>query len=231
MVVGRYVNLQIPGASLLVIGSDGGLLPEPYATETLLVTPGERYDVLVTFDADVGKSAVLQTVHYDRGHEIPDPGPQDLLEVSYGPSMGEAGPLPASWGELPQLAVTDSTAVRPFVLEEYEPPGVPVLFTINGEQWPDNRPVHVEQGTIEIWEVQNEAEMDHPFHLHGMFFQVLDVAGATPTFNVWKDTVNVPQLSTVRFAVQYDPPGMWMFHCHILEHAELGMMGDLMVMP
>jgi FtsP/CotA-like multicopper oxidase with cupredoxin domain len=42
--------------------------------------------------------------------------------------------------------------------------------------------------------------------------------------------LGVPQNSTVRFAVQYDPPGMWMFHCHILEHAELGMMGDLMVM-
>ncbi len=228
---GRYFNLQIPGVSLLVIGTDGGLLSEPYATETLLVTPGERYDVLVTFDAAAGNSAVLQTVHYDRGHEIPDPGPQDLLEVTYGPSLGEAPALPTSWGELPQSAITDTTAVRPFVLEEYEPPGLPVLFTINGEQWPDNRPVHVEQGTTEIWEVQNEAEMDHPFHLHGMFFEVLSVAGAPPVLNGWKDTVNVPQKSVVRFAVNYDPPGMWMFHCHILEHAELGMMGDLMVMP
>jgi len=37
--------------------------------------------------------------------------------------------------------------------------------------------------------------------------------------------------TSVRFAVQYDPPGVWMFHCHILEHAELGMMGELMIMP
>lgn len=228
---GRYFNLRIPGASLLVIASDGGLLREPYSTDTLLVAPGERYDVLVTFEAALGGSAVLQTIHYDRGHFVPDPGPQDLLEVAYGPSVGVPSPLPESWGALPRLTVTDTSPVRPFMLEEYEPPGLPVLFTINGEQWPDSKPVHVTQGDIEIWEVRNEAEMDHPFHLHGMFFELLSVAGKPPTFDGWKDTVNVPQKSTVRFAVQYDPPGMWMFHCHILEHAELGMMGDLMVMP
>jgi FtsP/CotA-like multicopper oxidase with cupredoxin domain len=218
---------------MLVIGSDGGLLPAPYQAETLLITPGERYDVLVTFDRDAttASGAVLQTVHYDRGHDVPDPGPQDLLDVVFGASNGSAAPLPEAWGEAPALAIDDATPVRPFVLEEYEPPGVPVLFTINGQQWPDNTPVHVDRGSTEIWEVQNAAEMDHPFHLHGMFFQVLTAPGMSPGLSGWKDTVNVPQLSTVRFAVRYDTPGMWMFHCHILEHAELGMMGDLMVMP
>lgn len=228
---GRYFNLQVRGASLLVIGSDGGLLPRPYTAETLLVAPGERYDVLVTFDGEPGDEVVLQTGHYDRGHDIPDLGPQDLLRVSYGPAGAAPGPLPETWRELPRLSVDDTTPVRPFVLEEIERPGLPVVFMINGEQWPDSRPVHVQQGDVEIWEVQNKAEMDHPFHLHGMFFEVLSVAGKPPTLDGWKDTVNVPQKSNVRFAVKYDPPGMWMFHCHILEHAELGMMGDLMVMP
>jgi len=200
-------------------------------TETLLITPGERYDVLVTFGAAGAKGAVLQTVHYDRGHDIPDAGPQDLLELRYGPSLGAPGPLPDTWGETPNLPVTDTTLVRPFVLKEYEPPGLPVIFTINDEQWPDSQPVHVQRGDTEIWEVQNTAEMDHPFHLHGMFFQVLDAGASAPGLSGWKDTVNVPQESTLRFAVAYDPPGMWMFHCHILEHSELGMMGDLMVMP
>jgi FtsP/CotA-like multicopper oxidase with cupredoxin domain len=64
-----------------------------------------------------------------------------------------------------------------------------------------------------------------------MFFEVLPAGDAPPVPDGWKDTVNVPQKSTVRLAVRYGPVGMWMFHCHILEHAELGMMGDLMVMP
>ena len=227
---GRYFNLRIPGARLLVIGSDGGLLAQPYETETLLVTPGERYDVLVAFDGRPGDAAALETVHYDRGHDLPDPGPQELLRIAYGAAGAAPAPLPDAWGEAPRLPITDSTVVRPFVLAEYEQPGLPVLFTINGEQWPDSKPVHVMRGDIEIWEVRNDAPMDHPFHLHGMFFQVLPQSGGAPTLDGWKDTVNVPQKSTIRFAVQYDPPGMWMFHCHILEHAELGMMGDLMVM-
>jgi FtsP/CotA-like multicopper oxidase with cupredoxin domain len=227
---GRYFNLHIPGLRFLVIGSDGGLLAQPYATDTLLVTPGERYDVLVTFEGSPGATAVLETLHYDRGHDIPDPGPQDLLRVDYGAATPAPPPLPDTWGDAPRLPVTDSTPVRPFVLAEYEQPGLPVLFTINGEQWPDNKPVHVTRGDIEIWEVRNDAEMDHPFHLHGMFFEVLPQGGTPLVTDGWKDTVNVPQRSTLRFAVQYDPVGMWMFHCHILEHAELGMMGDLMVM-
>jgi FtsP/CotA-like multicopper oxidase with cupredoxin domain len=228
---GRYFNLRIPGAQLVVIGSDGGLLPQPYSPDSLLITPGERYDVLITFDGAQGSSATLQTIHYDRGHDIPDPGPLDLVSVRAGPPTAAPAPLPETWGEAPALAVDDVTPSRPFVLEELETPGLPVLFTINGEQWPDNRPVHVRRGDIEIWEVQNMAEMDHPFHLHGMFFQVLSGSAMSPGLAGWKDTVNVPQKSTLRFAVQYDPLGMWMFHCHILEHAELGMMGDLMVMP
>jgi FtsP/CotA-like multicopper oxidase with cupredoxin domain len=228
---GRYFNLRIPGASLLVIGSDGGLLATPKSAETLLVAPGERYDVLVTFDGLPGARATLQNVYYDRGHDIPDPGPQELLSVDVGVGVAAPAPLPERWGEPPRLPLTDATPVRPFVLAEDEQPGVPVSFTINGERWPDNQPVHVRRGDIEIWEVRNDAAMDHPFHLHGMFFEVLSQGGAPPLYDVWKDTVNVPQKSTVRFAVQYDPVGMWMFHCHILEHAELGMMGDLMVMP
>jgi FtsP/CotA-like multicopper oxidase with cupredoxin domain len=229
---GRFFNLRIPGLSFLVIGTDGGLLPEPYQTDTLLIAPGERYDVLVTFDAAAKETAVLQTIYYDRGHDIPDPGPQDLLQLDYGTAAAAPAPLPQTWPTLSRLAVDATTTVRPFVLAEFEQPGLPVVFTINDQRWPDNTPVMVKSGDTEIWEVRNDAEMDHPFHLHGMFFQVLpDANGTPPVPDGWKDTVNIPQKSSLRFAVHYDPPGMWMFHCHILEHAELGMMGDLMVMP
>jgi hypothetical protein len=60
--------------------------------------------------------------------------------------------------------------------------------------------------------------------LHGFFFQVL----ATTEPLLWKDTVDVAQHSVVKIAIQFDDrPGMWMFHCHILDHAEVGMMGHL----
>lgn len=228
---GRYFNLELPGHRFTVIGWDGGLLPEPYETDRLLIAPGERYEVLVSFHGSVGEKAALQTVYYDRGHNQPDPGAKPLLTLFLGdPLPKDPAPLPTTWGNAPDVITNATTSVRNFVLKERELADGSVTFSINDQVWPFNSPVMVKQGDTEIWEVKNEAEMDHPFHLHGMFFDVLSVNGVPPEHRGWKDTVNIPQMGTVRFAVRYEALGMWMFHCHILEHAELGMMGDLMVM-
>jgi FtsP/CotA-like multicopper oxidase with cupredoxin domain len=227
---GRYFRLSLAGHELLIIGYDGGLLVEPYATESLLVAPGERYDVLVELDGEAGQRLPLQTLHYDRGHEIPDPGPLDVLELVFGEAAADPpGPLPASWGEIDPLSVPAGATVRPFVLSEDETTAEEPRFYINDQAFPDVPMLEVDRDAVEVWEIQNDAEMDHPFHLHGMFFQVLDDTGAPAEPLAWKDTVNVPREQTLRFAVRYDAEGMWMYHCHILEHAERGMMGELMV--
>ena len=225
---GRYFNLSLPGHSFLVIAWDGGLLPRPYRAETVVIAPGERYELLVDFDQTAG--AWLKTLHYDRGHDIPDPGPQDLLQVAYGPPTKAAGALPAKWRDLTPTSVPAATPVRTFALAERDMPDGPV-FSINDRSWPIVDPLMVKQGDLEVWEIDNTSEMDHPFHLHGMFFEVQSLNGQAPEHFGWKDTVNVPKESKLRFAVRYDDLGMWMYHCHILEHAERGMMGELMVMP
>jgi FtsP/CotA-like multicopper oxidase with cupredoxin domain len=85
-------------------------------------------------------------------------------------------------------------------------------------------------GATEIWQIENLVGMDHPFHLHGFRFQVLDIDGVPMPYRSWKDTVNVPKHATVRFIVRFDDyPGRWMFHCHILDHEDHGMMGVLEV--
>jgi FtsP/CotA-like multicopper oxidase with cupredoxin domain len=72
--------------------------------------------------------------------------------------------------------------------------------------------------------------MDHPFHLHGFFFQVLDVNGKKPAWRSLEDVINVPPKGTVRIAwYPDDRPGMWMYHCHILEHHAAGMMAHFEV--
>jgi len=118
--------------------------------------------------------------------------------------------------------------VRPVVLQEQESPAG-ATFMINDRRLPFNNPVMVKQGEIEIREIEANPEMDNPFHLHGMFVEVLSISGTPAPLFGWKDTVNVPKGTKLRFAVQYDPPGIWVFHCHILEHAERGMMGELMI--
>lgn len=101
-------------------------------------------------------------------------------------------------------------------------------FLINGETHHRDTPVVV--GQLQVWDVINDSNMDHPFHLHGFFFQVLDVNGTPPAFLSWEDTVNVPPKSTVRIAwMPDDRPGEWMYHCHILEHHEKGMMAHFNV--
>jgi FtsP/CotA-like multicopper oxidase with cupredoxin domain len=85
-------------------------------------------------------------------------------------------------------------------------------------------------GTTEIWTIQNVVGMDHPFHLHGFHFEVLDRDGVPEPFRAWKDTGNVPKHSSMRIVVRFDDfPGRWMYHCHILDHEDQGMMGVLEV--
>ena len=84
--------------------------------------------------------------------------------------------------------------------------------------------------------VTNEIDFAHPFHLHGFFFQVLsltDASGASLAGpREWLDTADVPAKGKMSLAVRFDDrPGMWMFHCHILDHADAGMMGMLQLGP
>ena len=100
---------------------------------------------------------------------------------------------------------------------------------INGRMMDMSRvDVSTRLGATEIWQVENLVGMDHPFHLHGFQFQVLDRNGVPERVRRWKDTVNVPKHEMVRFIVRFDDhPGKWMFHCHILDHEDHGMMGIL----
>ncbi|MEX2469170.1 MAG: multicopper oxidase domain-containing protein, partial [Pseudohongiellaceae bacterium] len=89
--------------------------------------------------------------------------------------------------------------------------------------------------TTEIWEVSNDSPMMHPFHIHNGQFQVLDRSGEPPPANEmgWKDTVQVGFGETVRLIMRFtdyaDENNPYMYHCHILEHEDLGMMGQFVL--
>ena len=101
-----------------------------------------------------------------------------------------------------------------------------VEMGINGVPYWQAKPLEIALGDTEVWRIVNDTDFSHPFHLHGYFFQVQDEARVLE----WKDTVNVPTKSELTIAVRFDDrPGTWMYHCHILDHAEAGMMGHLVV--
>jgi FtsP/CotA-like multicopper oxidase with cupredoxin domain len=71
----------------------------------------------------------------------------------------------------------------------------------------------------------NDTAFHHPMHLHGHVFRVLARNGRASPHLEWQDTVLVAPRETVDIAFVADNPGDWMFHCHVLEHQQAGMMG------
>jgi FtsP/CotA-like multicopper oxidase with cupredoxin domain len=224
---GRFYRLSIPGHRLLHVGSDGGLFERPVEVEELLLATAERVEFLVRGARAPGSSVKVQSLPYDR--YIPQTRPQDwnqprdLLVLRYEDAPPVAPPeLPTVLRPIPALDPAQATQTRVMVMSQ---------GFINGLLMDMQRiDVSAPLGATEIWQVENVVGMDHPFHLHGFQFQVLDRDGVPEPFPSWKDTVNVPKHQTVRFIVRYDNfPGMWMFHCHILDHEDHGMMGVLEV--
>ena len=225
----RVYRLALSGHTLLHVGSDGGLFERPVEVREVVLGVGERVELLVRGTGAPGSRAVLQALPYDRYIPQTRPAdwdrPRELLTLQYGAARPTAPvAIPAVLRRVPALDSAAATATRVMVLTQH---------LINGRSMDMARvDVSARLGATEIWEIENLVGMDHPFHLHGYQFQVLDRDGVAEPYRSWKDVVNVPKHQTARLIVRYDDyPGKWMFHCHILDHEDHGMMGVLEVRP
>ena len=211
----RFVRLSIGERPFSIIGTDGGLLPAPVAAAEVLVTPGERVDLAV---GPFGEGEVLEieALPYDRGKGESARGRFARLRV--GAAERSHARIPESLRKIEPLAAAASEPNRTISLK--------ALMHEGHHQRAD--PVSV--GELQVWDLVNETGQDHPFHLHGFFFQVVEAGGKAPAMRAWKDTVNVPRKSQTRIAwFPDDRPGEWMYHCHILEHHAMGMMAHFAV--
>ncbi|UCC25536.1 MAG: multicopper oxidase family protein [Gemmatimonadales bacterium] len=223
----RVYRLAIPGHELLHVGSDGGLFGQALPVDEIVVSASERVEVLVRGTGDPGTRVALQTLPYDRYIPQTRPPdwdePRDLVTLEY---TGDPAVRPV---EIPKVI----RPIEPLDSDEVTVTRVMSLTQgfINGRTMDMGRVDEVATlGTTEIWQIENLVGMDHPFHLHGFSFQVIDRNGVPEPFPKWEDTVNVPKHETVRFIVKFeDYPGKWMYHCHILDHENFGMMGVLEV--
>ena len=229
----RYYLLAVPGHTLVQIGTSA-LFGAPRPQEQLLLAPAERAEVLLQANGEPGTATTLRAMPYDRGlmsmsgGAMPMDGAMDLLSIAYtSDARMTMAPIPATLRVIAPLDTTGATE-RSFVLSEDKQM---MGFMINGKVYdPARVDVRAKLGATEIWTVRNDADMDHPFHLHGFQFQLLDRNGQPEPVVAWRDTFNVSAKESVRFAVKLDDfPGLRMFHCHILEHEGLGMMGTLSV--
>jgi FtsP/CotA-like multicopper oxidase with cupredoxin domain len=222
----RVFRFAIPGQKLVHVGSDGGLFEKPREVDELLVANSERIEVLIR-GGEPGSRTMLKTLPYDRYDTQTRPKdweqPRDIAEiVTTTDAPAPAVSLPQTLRIVRPISTQAVSARRTIVFAQ---------GMINNKLMDMNRvDVRARLNTTEIWQIENVVGMDHPFHLHGFQFQVLDRNGVPEPYVSWKDSVNVPKHSKVRIAVRFEHfPGKWMYHCHILDHEDMGMMGILEV--
>jgi bilirubin oxidase len=258
--IARYYRLSLKGHTFLHVGSDGGLFERPAAVDEqdgILLSPAERVELLVQGSSEPGSRTVLQSLPYDRYDDETRPKgvdglldwdqPLDLLTVQYTdePRVSPVA-IPEILRPVPALDPATASATHQVGMS------VESELSINGGPFRGFDMGRVDLtaplNATEIWTIVSpptgDGVMDHPFHLHGFSFQILDWGrtdnSGQPDFSTrvpapfpaWKDSFNVPRNGWVRFIVQYtDYPGKRMFHCHILGHEDRGMMGILEVVP
>lgn len=230
----RFFNLSLAGYEFRVIGTDGGLIPKPYDTDKLLIAPGERYDVMLIVTGEAGYEVKLMDEPYDRGHDTGKEAAMTVATLRVSAQEALTGrALPTSFPAIERLpGLPTGPADTTITFDEKFVGGHP-QFTVDGSTSPDVPPIELASGAVRVFDLMNEAEMDHPFHLHGFFFQLLARDGRAVSADALsnKDTLVLPQRSTTRIVARFDRPGAWLYHCHILEHAERGMVGVINVAP
>jgi FtsP/CotA-like multicopper oxidase with cupredoxin domain len=187
----------------------------------------DRTDIVVGPFAE-GETLRVESLPFRRGAFKSHRKPQRFATVRVGAAAPSVARIPSQLREIAPLVTGPVTPTRDVRLGFGLGLEHGVEFNINREQHHRADPVRV--GELQVWDVRNISPIHHPFHLHGFFFQVLEVNGKPTERLSWEDTVNVPSFGSVRIAwFPDDRPGGWMYHCHILEHHAAGMMGHFEV--
>ena len=134
------------------------------------------------------------------------------------------------WGAAPLPELPEVTQSVELEFNAYAEEGDSLAtWTINGRSWGDHEVIEVQGNTPSQITLRDLSGRPHPFHLHGQFFQVLSRNGNPPQYPGLLDTVQMSGDDEVVIQTRFDNPGLWMAHCHILEHAEQGMMTQISV--
>ena len=226
----RIYQLQLSsGQPLIQIGTDGGLLPKPIAKSMIEIAPAERIEVVVDFSVyPPGTKVVLRNCMACTSR-VAEVMRFDVESASPDPSL-----LPdclSAWEELP----TGLTVTRQFILNR-QTVNNETAWVINGQIFDVNNPplAQVKHGTVERWRFVNPTNHPHPVHIHLVQFQVIEINGVLqdPSRHGWKDTLVAPPGGQIVVAARFDGyTGKYLFHCHNLEHEDLGMMADYEIVP
>ena len=235
---GRIYNLALSnGTSFVIIGSDGGLLTAPEIASTIILSPGERVDVLVDFSGLELNTEVYLLSETFAGGEYQGKQSFKILKFVVNQMVSYTYTIPSMLSSYAVIPENESTRTRAFDISNGGGHGghgggmMMAMHTINGKSYNETRiDETIESGATEIWTFDNTQGIDpHPMHLHASVFQVLDRTGGRGQVLAhelgWKDTVLVMPGEKVRTIVKFGTDkGVYVFHCHNLEHEDSGMM-------
>jgi FtsP/CotA-like multicopper oxidase with cupredoxin domain len=222
------------GRAFELIATDGGLLAAPRELDRIQLSPGERAEIVVALDP--GDDVVLRSFAPDLGgidffnrRFVGGDDSLDILQLRADDKLANSPSLPASLAASDELPdASESDRVRRFELSGSS--------SINGKEMDTARIDQVVPvGATELWEVENRGGIPHSFHVHDVRFRIVELAGdpPPPQLSGLKDTVLIPPGATARFTTHFsdytDPKTPYMFHCHLLEHEDRGMMSQFVV--
>lgn len=233
-----WYTLAASGMSFSVLAEDGNPVGTPWTVSELEIAPGKRFDVVVRAPQSGGTT--LQTVQMSTGPAGDTYPTVDLMTIALSGPAQPAIALPETvrpddakyWVD---LNTKEPAQQRTFVLTE-DKNG----FYINGKEW---RPHAIAatplKGTVEEWTFINETREDHPIHIHVNDMQVISINGEAQDAD-WVDTQKIPAVTkdasgnkvpgTVVVRMDFRRyPGVYVFHCHILNHEDNGMMANVSV--
>jgi FtsP/CotA-like multicopper oxidase with cupredoxin domain len=237
----RVLALRLDNHELTQVALDGVFLASPVQRDRVELAPGGRADILVR-PTGVGRFRLMSDA-YDRGG-AGMMGPMAGGPATTGPvtiaTLVVTGPpttTPAMPAALPVPTALAGRAVRQRQLTLAMGMGMGMnaalgmSASIDGrtfDQARDDQTVHL--GDVEEWTITNTSPMDHPFHLHAWPFQVLATSRPDHPTGIQQDVVLVPRNGWVRLRIPFtDYPGRSVYHCHVLDHEDLGMMGTVNV--
>lgn len=204
------------GAPFTVIGNDGGLLAAPVNVTQIEVGPGERLDLLVNFAAlQRGQTVMLRCLN----------ARWNLIEFVGTGAPGYTYAVPAALSSI--VPLTNPVRTRTFSFDG--------MSRINGRRFAMDRiDFEVPFNQVELWRFTSNGNGPHPVHVHGASFQVVSRTGGRgqlfPWEGGWKDTVLLQDQEAVDVRVRFDTyQGLYVMHCHQLEHEDMGMMTNFRV--
>jgi FtsP/CotA-like multicopper oxidase with cupredoxin domain len=244
----RYLHLHFAGAQIQVLGLDAQPHPKPVDTDELILAPGNRADVLAQLGTKPVEITFDSIVHPDT-MTAPTVGRKIATFKPTGATAAMVAGLIAPLTALPSLTEAKLAAKRKFTLAMPDmmsgmgamhgsgnmggmnhssgDMNMDGMFTINGEAFNHLKVnTKVALGSVEEWTIVNTSNMNHPFHLHVWPMQVVSVNGEPVKNPVWQDVVDVRYQSETVVRINFEKfKGKTMYHCHILDHEDQGMMG------